>query len=398
MIWYPYIVLVIYSVCAAVFAALGLAISQVGRVAATSSREGALTRFVSSGLLWPAVFGILCITCAVMLPMARTAERRQVGRALREGGWRGQHLRAPLLADVNGSGMADLVGFGPEGVFVCLSDGERLGPARLWDSSIGAVCAPDRCHVMATDVSADGQADLVALREADVWVGLSQGKGFEPLRLWSDGLPVETPSVFHLAADVSGDGRSDLLQLRHEGVLVSLAGAGWFHAPRLWRGPLGDVSTDALQCDVADVNGDGLADLVCFGGDGVSVALSTGSDFSKESLWTRRFAYDPEHDYTRRLADVDGDGRADIVAFGRGVVLALSMGDRFGSPRRWDSRFAWSPANPYPRYASDVNGDLRADIVAVGLRSVWVALNASNGFGPTDLWFRGQVVAVSETT
>src|SRR5204863_53488 len=62
---------------------------------------------------------------------------------------------------------------------------------------------------------------------------------------------------------------------------------------------------------VGDVNGDGKADLVGFGLDGVYVALSNGSGFDAISKWTS--AFDLAHGWTvasfvRTVGDVSGDG------------------------------------------------------------------------------------------
>ncbi|RYJ02183.1 MAG: VCBS repeat-containing protein, partial [Acetobacteraceae bacterium] len=77
--------------------------------------------------------------------------------------------------------------------------------------------------------------------------------------------------------------------------------------------------------------------------------------------------------FPRKLADVNGDGHADIVGFGdAGVYVSLADGSGGFGP------MALSPA---PKLA-DVNGDGRADIVGFGNAGVYVALaDGSGGFG-----------------
>jgi hypothetical protein len=81
------------------------------------------------------------------------------------------------------------------------------------------------------------------------------------------------------------------------------------------------------------VNGDGRIDIVGFGNAGVAVALGNGDgSFQAVTNDLRAFApgaggWGSEDSYPRHLADVNGDGAADIVGFGYGGVSeALSHG------------------------------------------------------------------------
>lgn len=71
---------------------------------------------------------------------------------------------------------------------------------------------------------------------------------------------------------------------------------------------------------MADVNGDGLVDVVGFAGNGPYVALSTGSGFTTPAYWLEDMAQNQGwrvSQHPRVLADVDGDGNDDIVGFGK---------------------------------------------------------------------------------
>jgi len=76
---------------------------------------------------------------------------------------------------------------------------------------------------------------------------------------------------------------------------------------------------------LADVNGDGMADIVAFGYTSVQVSLSTGAAFQPSQEVCPSYAvaaggWTNWNEYPRRMADVNGDGRADIVGFGRNAV------------------------------------------------------------------------------
>jgi hypothetical protein len=77
---------------------------------------------------------------------------------------------------------------------------------------------------------------------------------------------------------------------------------------------------------VGDINGNNMTDLVGFGLDGVYIALSTGSGFSPVSRWTNSFDLSDGWtvaDFVRTVGDVTGNGTADLVGFGLdGVYVA----------------------------------------------------------------------------
>jgi FG-GAP-like repeat len=85
--------------------------------------------------------------------------------------------------------------------------------------------------------------------------------------------------------------------------------------------------------------------------------------------------------YPRRVADVNGGGRADIVAFGyAGINIALAAGGGgftspvFALPAFGAGAGGWTSNDAYPRVLADVNGDGKADIVGFGYGGVYVSL------------------------
>jgi len=107
-------------------------------------------------------------------------------------------------------------------------------------------------------------------------------------------------------------------------------GDGTFQAPRFVVADLGYEAggwrVEKHPRFLADLTGDGRADIVGFGQDGVFVALSNGdgSFAFTPQLALDDFGYNQGwrvEAHPRLLADVTGEGRADIVGFGDAGVL-----------------------------------------------------------------------------
>lgn len=144
---------------------------------------------------------------------------------------------------------------------------------------------------------------------------------------------------------------------------------------------------------MADVNGDGMADIVGFNENDVIVSLSKGNAFSGATTWSANMGYidgynefyeggvnnpltnDPDlypSITSRMLADVNGDGMADLLAFDKNRVhVELSTGKSFSnSNNTWHTGYCynatWDHIVKYPRMTGDFNGDGRADIIGFG--------------------------------
>ena len=140
---------------------------------------------------------------------------------------------------------------------------------------------------------------------------------------------------------------------------------------------------------LADVNADGKADIVGFGDDAVWVSTSTGTGFTTPARWVEAFTVNnggwQVAKNPRFLADVNADGKADIVGFGdEAVWVSTSTGGSFTAPALWVEAFAinnggWQ-VDKHPRFLADVNADGKADIVGFGDDAVWVSTSTGGGF------------------
>lgn len=340
----------------------------------------------------------------------------------RQQGWNPEHPR--LLADVNGDHRQDIVGFGDDGVWLGMSTGSSFaGPSNvLGDFGFHAGGWRTHKHVrVAGDVNGDGLDDIVGFGHLGVYRALSNGNGFGPAEFVVGDLGYDqgwrNEKHVRLLADVNGDTRKDIVAFGTHGVWVSLSlsGAGDFSAPFFAIGNYGfdqGWNNEEHVRTTADVNGDGLQDIVGFGDHGVWLSLATGGGgfqspqfaFAEFALYGGGWRVDR---HPRMMADVNKDGRADIVGFGYdGVWIALSTGNGFGAPYFAIADFGYNQGwrvgrdpifeddghahtgcddscahGSNPRFVVDLNGDGYLDIAGFGNEAIMRALGDPNGFG-----------------
>lgn len=308
------------------------------------------------------------------------------------GGWHvAQHPR--LVGDVNGDGRADIVGFGDDGVWLSLSTGSGgFGEAAFVIADLGfnQGWRIDHHPRFLADVNGDRRMDVVGFGDDGVWVATSTGDGFAPPSIWMGDF-AENAGGWRVdqhpreLADVNGDGMADIVGFRNDGAWVSLGTGAGFTQPGLWVADFG-FDAGGWRVDkhprlLGDVNGDGNADIVGFGDAGVWVSLSTGAGFTPPTLWIENFGFDAGgwrvDQHPRMLADVNGDGRMDVIGFGNlGVYRAISTGSSFTGflldvPNFAIKRGSWK-VDKHPRFLADVTGDHLDEVVGFGDAGVWV--------------------------
>lgn len=212
--------------------------------------------------------------------------------------------------------------------------------------------------------------------------------------------------------DVDGDGVADACAREATGIVCARGTATGFAAATSWlatdftnaAGWLPDRYGTTLQ--LADIDGDGKADLCGRGGAGImcASASSSGRAFDSPFIRTRAgdfgdadgFSTSPSTYGSIRFADVNGDGFADVC--GRapaGVTCALNRKDgTFARRTAWLSTeftdaLGWAPSHyGATLQLGDVNGDHRADVCgrgAAGVRCA-VANSAGDGFVAPAMW------------
>jgi len=158
-------------------------------------------------------------------------------------------------------------------------------------------------------------------------------------------------------ADVNGDGKLDLVVANP----IGFPSCSWDHSAP-WVGVLlgnGDgtfqpplkISIPSEAVALADLNGDGKPDLVVVSDGAVSVLLGNGNGTFQTPV-----SY-PMGGFSVALADLNGDGKLDIVVPG-GVMLGNGDGT-FQTP----TSFYYGPAQGWSIAVADLNGDGKPDLV-----------------------------------
>ncbi len=247
----------------------------------------------------------------------------------------GDYFHAPEVADLNGDNRPDIVTANTDGksLSVFLNDGNGGFGARRDYRTGGAYDA-----VASRDLNGDGYPDLVTYTSGDVSedyhasVFLNRGDGsFAPRRAYD----IE----WHLVdiVDVNADERPDLVSEDWDEPACDCSGAVGFYV-RLNRGDgsfrgLRFYRVRAINSEergrgrLADLNGDGKPELIVTRG---FPGAKCSRDYPLASVFLNRGGrFQPQLDYPTcgvtgsDVADVNGDGRPDVVTSGASVVSVL---------------------------------------------------------------------------
>jgi hypothetical protein len=268
------------------------------------------------------------------------------------------------VADVNGDGHPDVLTANSllNTVGVLLGTGTGTFSNRT-DYSTGATSNPN-CLAVA-DVNADGHPDVLTANTGNNTVGVLLGTsagGFGAVATYAVG-PLSGPHSLAVA-DVNGDGQLDVLTANSTadavGVLLG-TGQGGFGAAMPYAVGL---NSRPFAVAVADVNGDGQLDVL---------TANSGTGTTGVLLGTGMGSFGPVRTYSTgptsqplglAVADVNGDGHPDLLAAtGNAPTVCLLLGTGTGSFGAVTTYSAGPNSYPHSLTAADVNGDGKLDLL-----------------------------------
>jgi hypothetical protein len=217
-----------------------------------------------------------------------------------------------------------------------LEDALDVRPRSHGFSTIGLLEAPRA--LAATDVDGDGDLDLAAAVPAGVrWLLRSAGGVYEN----GDLVPVGLGPRDVLAADLDGDGDADLATANFDdasappigGVSIALnRGRGEFSIPRNFG-----IAGEPTGLAAADIDGDGDIDLIAAASRPASLSAFRNLGDGGFDVAFREVLTPLEALGDFGAADIDGDGKVDVVLTDSSNVLSILRGDgdgRFALERR----------------------------------------------------------------
>lgn len=323
----------------------------------------------------------------------------------------------PIVGDVDGDGLGDIVGSGNpgEGTKVLRSDGKKLvsgdpGDWGEWTETVATVVC---------DFDADGKLDTAQIGSGGYVVFYQSGETSNPLGLTTGDQEWQLFQTF--CGDFDGDDLVDVAfaagnpkqPSKVRAYVVKQTSSGAWEEPQQWIEMPLDKRARSVDFEVGDWDGDNRSDLLLGsvidpvkvepGKDGASLALtgvpalSTGAAFELGTALKvtdmmlhhddRPVSFGDTNGMKTAVADVDGDGADELVKVGMaGWHDTYSLTDN-----DWDivqtSQGDFEGDELFTAASSNVDGDSFGDVVALNRDGkVVVYLGSEDGLADGVEW------------
>ncbi|KAI4175392.1 MAG: hypothetical protein LQ348_006177 [Seirophora lacunosa] len=285
------------------------------------------------------------------------------------------------FADLNNDGRDDIVVFNSDGSMYGFLNVRGLEAGRpMWvrqDEIKGTEhWAPSDLRI--SDVNGDGKADYILMDPQNGGFDLFVNDGTADVEVVGDGTWL---------ADMDGDGLDDRIWITEDGrISVWLNGQANAQAPFGWdwfaqnnQQPIvTGINAKRGQYRLADIDGDGKADLLVFDlkTGAISAWLNNGpsSDTSPQGwVWAPvgQIGVSVADPVNAQFADVTGDGKADLLWLDEESMLTIYRNNYDSTAHHWSwPKLTAEPINlhiqnPKDIRFADIDGDQKADAIAI---------------------------------
>jgi alpha-tubulin suppressor-like RCC1 family protein len=282
-----------------------------------------------------------------------------------------------IVGDFDGDGRADLpIWRASTGTWYWLtsSSGHTGAASVQWGNcALGDV-------PLSGDLDGDGATDLVIWRvSTGTWYWLTSTSGYTGAGSvqWGNQSLGDVP----LLADMDGDRKDDLIVWRAStGTWYWLSSTSGYQSTAARAQQFGDQAQDDVPL-LADIDGDRKADLVLWrASTGTWYWLTSSSGY--DVVAGRQQWGNQSLDDVPRLGDLDGDGKADLVVWraSAGMWYWLTSSSNYDPLRAGQNQWGNQGQGDIP-LLSDLDGDGKADLVAWRpTTGMWYWLPSSTGY------------------
>lgn len=229
-------------------------------------------------------------------------------------------------------------------------------------------------HLAITDVDGDGRLDILGINRANNQmmimrnIGIGAAIDFDNPTNFATGTEPAAIAI----GDLDGDGKPDIAVANYidnnVSVFLNTSVSGEITSTSLAATQTFTVGGKPQGIAIGDIDGDGKMEIVTsyWAGSGVNILANTSSGLGNISFSSAAQFYAGSSTYWISLADMNGDGKLDIVASDQNGFIVIpnqtTLGNITTAGFSTQTRFS---ANGSPRvFVGDLNGDGKPEVVA----------------------------------